>query len=133
MKPVLNALLALLTIVSAGLFAAVIWLVLIVFVSPLMAQEHSHDDTVGHFYERWMMPGPRTVSCCNKKDCAVVEHVRYWNGQLQMQRMRDNQWLNIPREKLESNFDDAYDSPDGFSHMCSNGDNVYCAVLGSGI
>lgn len=101
--------------------------------SPVMAQEHSHEGTVGMFYERWMMPGPRTVSCCNKQDCAAVERVRRFNGELQFQRKRDGQWLTIPPDKLESNFDDAYDSPDGFSHMCSNFDNVYCAVLGSGI
>lgn len=108
-------------------------LALLAFCSVAMAQEHSHEGTTGRFYERWMMPGPRTVSCCNKQDCAPVEHVRRWNGELQFQRKRDGQWLTIPPEKLESNFDDAYDSPDGFSHMCSNFDNVYCAVLGSGI
>lgn len=100
--------------------------------TPVMAQEHSHEGTVGKFYENWKMPGPRTVSCCNRQDCEVVEHVRRVNGELQMQRKSDGQWLTIPKEKLESNFDDAYDSPDGQSHMCSVGDNVYCAVLGAG-
>lgn len=100
---------------------------------PVMAQEHSHDGIVGNFYQNWMMPPSRTVSCCNRQDCEVVEHVRRFNGELQFQRKRDGQWLTIPPEKLESNYDDARDSPDGFSHMCSNFDNVYCAVLGSGI
>jgi len=106
-----------------------------VLISVALAQEHSHEGEVGRFYENWKVPGviPRSVSCCDKKDCAAVEHVRKWNGELQMQRKRDGRWLSIPREKLESNFDDARDSPDGQSHMCSNGENVYCAVLGDGI
>lgn len=105
-----------------------------------MAQEHRHPGAAalspetGRFYESWKMPGvmPRYTSCCNQQDCAAVEHVRYWNGELQMQRKSDGRWLTIPPAKLESNFDDARDSPDGSSHMCSVGANVYCAVLGSG-
>lgn len=99
-----------------------------------VAQEHSHEGEIGQFYLKWMQPSSaRTVSCCSSIDCADVEHVRYWNGELQMQRKIDGQWMTIPANRLESNYDDARDSPDGRSHMCSNGDNVYCAVLGSGI
>lgn len=100
---------------------------------PASAQEHSHDGVVGQFYQNWMMPPSRTVSCCNRQDCEVVEHVRRFNGELQMRRKSDGQWLTIPPEKLESNHIEPYDSPDGQSHMCSRFDNVYCAVLGSGI
>lgn len=116
----------------------IVWLAAILFLvswnNPARPQEHSHDGEVGRFYENWKMPGvtPRTVSCCNQQDCADVEHVRIWNGELQMQRRSDGRWLTIPKEKLESNFDDARDSPDGRSHLCSVGGNVYCAVLGSG-
>ncbi len=110
-------------------------------VTIIRAQEHDHNamGERGQFYESWKTPhnrmpdGSRNISCCSKQDCDAVEHVRYFNGQLQMQRRRDGQWLTIPREKLESNYDDARDSPDGFSHMCSMHGNVYCAVLGSGI
>jgi|SRR6185295_15036275 len=103
-------------------------------VMPLMGQErHSHDGEVGQFYMRWMQPGTRTVSCCNNQDCEVVEQVRRFNGQIQMLRKSDGQWLTIPPDRLESNHDDARDSPDGRSHMCSRFDNVFCAVLGSGI
>ena len=120
---------------------AVVWLVMLgmctmaLFPVPTHAQEHDHDamGERGRFYERWNMPNNRYVSCCNKMDCDVVEHVRHVGGQLQMQRRRDGEWLTIPPEKLESNYPDARDSPDGQSHMCSNGPSVYCAVLGSGI
>jgi hypothetical protein len=104
------------------------------FLNLSIAQEHSHEGTVGRFYERWTMPNNRFVSCCNNKDCAPVEHVRRSpDGQLQMQRKSDGEWLTIPPEKLEQNYPDAFDSPDGFSHMCSANQSVYCAVLGSGI
>lgn len=97
-------------------------------------QEHEHNSDVGRFYQRWMMPDSgRVMSCCNNQDCEAVEHVRYLDGQIQMQRKSDGRWLTIPREKLEQSHDDAKDSPDGFSHMCSRGESVYCAVLGSGI
>ena len=95
-------------------------------------QEHSHDGEVGRFYESWQMPANRDISCCNRQDCAAVASVRRLQGQLQMQRKSDGEWLTIPPEKLESNYPDARDSPDGQSHMCSNGESVYCAVLGSG-
>lgn len=98
-----------------------------------LAQQHNHNNTAGKFYESWNRPDNRNMSCCNNQDCAPVDHVRYWNGQLQMQRKSDGEWLTIPKEKLESNYNDARDSPDGFSHMCSNGEYVFCAVLGSGI
>lgn len=114
--------------------------VMLAFCAPLvLAQDHSHEGEVGRFYEGWKSPnnrmpdGSRNISCCNKQDCAPVENVRRFDGQLQMQRKSDGQWLTIPPEKLEHNYDDARDSPDGFSHMCSMHGNVYCAVLGSGI
>lgn len=113
--------------VIAILFGLACWAV------PAGAQEHSHEGEVGRFYETWTMPNNRFVSCCNRLDCESVDHVRWFNGLLQMQRRRDGQWLTIPREKLEQNQGDARDSPDGFSHMCSGGDNVYCAVLGTGM
>jgi hypothetical protein len=97
-------------------------------------QDHEHDSPTGRWYEKWMMPDHgRLMSCCNNQDCAAVDEVRRVDGRLQMRRKLDGMWLTIPPEKLESNWDDARDSPDGFSHMCSRGETVYCAVLGSGI
>jgi hypothetical protein len=114
-------------------------LALVSLISIVNAQTHDHATEVGKFYEKWLTPhnrmpdGSRNISCCNNQDCAPVDHVRYFNGALQMQRKLDGQWLTIPPEKLETNYDDARDSPDGFSHMCSKHDSVYCAVLGHGI
>ncbi len=108
----------------------------------LLAQEHDHSimGERGQFYESWKTPvnrmpdGSRNISCCSKQDCDIVEYVKYIDGKLWMQRRKDGEWLLIPPEKLEHNYDDARDSPDGFSHMCSQpqGSNVYCAVLGAG-
>jgi len=112
-------------------FCGALW---IISVLAVHAQEHDHNSVIGQFYARWMMPDSgRGISCCNQQDCEAVEHVRRVGGQLQMQRKSDGRWLTIPPGKLESNYDDARDSPDGFSHMCSRGESVYCAVLGSGI
>lgn len=111
-------------------------LIIIGFAFHASAQEeHSHDGEVGRFYEQWLVPGviPRVTSCCSRRDCDIVEHVRWVDGVLMMQRRKDGAWLTVPREKIESNFEDARDSPDGQSHMCSRGGAVYCAVLGSGI
>ncbi len=114
-----------------ALFACLFILIILGIVELARAQEHSHQGAVGQFYSRLMQPPARIISCCNNQDCDVVEYVRHWNGQLQFQRKIDGQWLTIPPERLESNHDDARDSPDGRSHMCSHGENVYCAVLGS--
>ncbi len=101
------------------------------------AQEHRHppEHAALHdlYYQNWARPDNRAMSCCNKQDCAPVEHVRRFNGQLQMQRAIDGAWITIPAEKLENNVEDARDSPDGRSHMCSNGEYVFCAVLGNGM
>jgi hypothetical protein len=107
---------------------------LLTMASMALAQEHDHNTVIGQWYLKWNMPDTgRAFSCCNNQDCAAVDHVRRQAGQLQMLRKIDGRWMDIPAEKLESNYDDARDSPDGFSHMCSRGETVYCAVLGSGI
>ena len=116
--------------------AIVAIIAIILAMAAAAGQDHDHNSEIGRFYERWLMPNeglPRATSCCNNQDCAAVDGVRRQGGMLQMRRKIDGQWLTIPPEKLESNFDDARDSPDGFSHMCSRGQSVYCAVLGSGI
>lgn len=96
--------------------------------SVAASQEHSHDGDVGKFYEGWMRPDFPEASCCNKQDCAPVNHVRYENGRWAMQRASDGVWLDIPPEKIELN----RDTPDGRSHMCSINSTVYCAIVGIG-
>lgn len=98
-----------------------------------IAQEHTHEGEVGAFYFKWMQPANRMISCCNNQDCAAVSQVRHTNGQWEFLRTQDGAWLIVPNNKIENYANDARDSPDGKSHMCSNGESVYCAVLGNGM
>ncbi len=41
-------------------------------------------------------------------------------------------WRQIPPGRLEHNWNDARESPDGQSHVCFNQMYTLCAVLGSG-
>ncbi len=112
-------------------------LVFLLLASPALAQERHHppEDIAIHeqFYSTWQRPDNRFQSCCNNQDCAPVQHVRWVNGELQMQRTLDGVWLTIPKERMEQNVQDARDSPDGRSHMCSSGNLIFCAVLGNGM
>jgi|SRR6185369_5305079 len=91
------------------------------------------------FYKDWLRPDPamrtgagdRQYSCCNNQDCAPVDGVEVRDGEVWMLRHSDQRWLLVPKEKLEHNYPDARESPDGRAHMCSTGVTVYCAVLGA--
>jgi len=90
---------------------------------------HGNDEipgSVGAFYETWTRPDMPHVSCCNRMDCAPVSEVRQINGRWSARRKSDGKWLSIPPEKVEQN----RDSPDGRSHMCSMGEQVFCFVAG---
>ena len=108
-------------------------ILLLVLAFPTFAQEHSHEGEVGKFYQEWHRPDNRFMSCCNNLDCAAVSHVRRVNGQWEFQRTSDDVWVIVPDSKIENYVDDAHDSPDGKSHMCSSGELVFCAVLGNGM
>jgi hypothetical protein len=93
------------------------------------------------FYSKWLRPDPnlrntetgaRMHSCCNNEDCAPVDGVRQDAEGLWMLRHSDQRWILVPPDKIEYSYEDAHDSPDGRSHMCSTGVTVYCAVLGAG-
>jgi hypothetical protein len=45
-----------------------------------------------------------------------------------LQRSLDGVWITVPNERIELN----RDSPDGRSHMCSQGELIFCAIIGSG-
>lgn len=101
--------------------------------SPALAQDHKHPPQHAalhdEFYEGWMRPDLPTASCCNKQDCAPVAAVRHNTaGKLEALREKDGVWVEIPPEKIEWN----RDSPDGRSHMCSDGPFIYCFVYGTG-
>lgn len=112
---------------------AVFIVALLSSVAQVLSQEHSHEGEVGKFYQNWMRPDNRFQSCCNNQDCQAVSHVRRTDGQWQFQRTIDNVWVVVPDSKIENYSKDARDSPDGKSHLCSNGELVFCAVLGNGM
>lgn len=113
------------------------------------------------FYSKWNFPdrrnekGERHQSCCNKNDCypTVFKQVK---GHWYARRREDGAWVLVPDRKLEQNYPDANDSPDGQSHVCMPGPNwagmgnanwddtatitldgrpaaIFCAVLGNGM
>jgi hypothetical protein len=118
----------------AGIVIACL-LLLYVGMNGGLAQHAGHHHPPEHemlhqkFYKSWMRPDDRRYSCCNDQDCAPVPAVRYsphtgWEAQ----RASDGKWLRIPQEKVEYD----RDSPDGWAHMCSIGDTVFCFISGIG-
>ncbi len=97
-----------------------------------------HQELHEKFYSHWNMPdnrdasGARVASCCNNEDCFPTQFKRE-HGQWYV-RVRDgSHFVPVPASKLESNYPDAEDSPDGQGHACMIGDYIFCAVLGSGM
>lgn len=98
------------------------------------AEGHTHEGAVGKFYQSWMMPDNRGVSCCHDQDCAPAAS-RLVNGKWEAER--DGEWVQIPDQKVETE----RDSPDGRSHLCgkrysafgNGGVAVFCFVPGAGI
>ncbi len=105
---------------------------------------HHHpgeSEIVDQFYATWLVPDVREHntqlrirSCCNTQDCYSTK-IKYSNGNVYAERREDHAWIRIPPEKMEINYPDARDSPDGRSHVCMQSpglaDIVYCAVLGA--
>lgn len=121
-------------IAGAILFAlAMTWLS--GYLWPAHAQEHQHPtkDVPLHekYYSNWMRPDDPTKSCCGGVDCAPVA-AKLINGSWWAKRHWDGKWIKVPPEKIEWD----RDSPDGSSHLCSapptQGDAIYCFVVGSG-
>ena len=92
--------------------------------------QHTHEGAVGKFYQEWMQPDNRSVSCCHEQDCAPAQS-RIVNGRWQARNSDDEEWLDIPTRKIETE----RDSPDGRSHLCKmksiHGTFVYCFLPGS--
>lgn len=138
---------ALVTMIVLGL------LLLVFFGRRVNAQEpeamvgHPPQDMAIHdkFYNTWMMPKNRQVSCCHKKDCSPAEAYLGKDG-LWMARKtgpghEEDGFVQVPAEDVEHD----RDNPDGRNHLCSHeygptpttpgmskGSTVYCFIAGEG-
>lgn len=103
-----------------------------------VAQDHSghrkQDLELHHkFYNSWMMPDNRAVSCCHDQDCRPAE-ARMVNGQwMARQEGDDGDFTPIPPNKIETE----RDTPDGRNHLCGrrNGPHdftTFCFIAGAG-
>jgi hypothetical protein len=111
------------------------------FIGNVKAEEHGHparDMEIHHkFYNTWMMPQNRTVSCCHEEDCAPAES-KFENGQwLARKDSEPNaEFTPVPPERIEKE----RDTPDGRSHVCgrrygfSGGTalTIFCFLPGAG-
>lgn len=108
--------LAALTLVLTGVYAKAAEL-----------HDHTHEGPVGRFYQSWMMPDNRAVSCCHDQDCAPAE-AKMENGRWFARHMGTaGDFTPIPRSKIEQD----RDSPDGRNHLCARRDGfgsltVFC-------
>jgi hypothetical protein len=97
------------------------------------AHNHPEADAPIHekFYNTWMRPDNRTLSCCNLQDCYPAEFKNV-GGTWFYKRREDGTWLPIPATKFELE----RDSPDGRNHVCAQPpglvDTVFCAITGGG-
>jgi hypothetical protein len=103
-----------------------ILLLLLLLITPAAAHDHNGID-----YSKWRMPSPdptkhRWASCCNSTDCAPAR-TRFKDGHWEVFWEEGNRWLPVPDQKVETNYDDAWDPKDNLGHACiSKSGNVYC-------
>jgi hypothetical protein len=112
-------------------------LALLLMTTPVLAQHRTQDMPIHElFYETWMMPDNRKMSCCHKQDCQPAAS-KFENGQwwARWEDMPKDQWWPIPASKVEKD----RDTPDGRSHMCGRKGGgfapqftVYCFIPGGG-
>jgi hypothetical protein len=86
---------------------------------------HTHAGAVGQFYQTWMRPDNRAMSCCHDKDCAPAQSKRIKDSWFARNSDAED-WVEIPASRVEKE----RDSPDGQSHLCKAGTPgnifVYC-------
>lgn len=85
------------------------------------------------FYNSWMMPDNRAISCCHDQDCRPAE-ARMVNGQwMARQDGDDGDFTPIPPNKIETE----RDTPDGRNHLCGRRNSphdftTFCFIAGAG-
>lgn len=107
------------------------------YVNQAWPQEHRHppqDHAIHYqFYNSWMMPSNRAISCCHEEDCAPAES-KFENGHWLARKVSesDGPFTPIPDERIERD----RDTPDGRSHICGRhfgeGLTVFCFIPGAG-
>jgi hypothetical protein len=110
------------------------------FIGRVKAQEHHGHPPLDQemhvkFYQNWMMPDNRSISCCHDEDCAPAES-KFENGRWLTRKVGDDgDFTPVPPGKIERD----RDTPDGRSHICGrrygfNGGEftVFCFIPGAG-
>lgn len=96
---------------------------------------HSKGDIVGargQFYETWMRPDNRNLSCCNKDDCDYAE-AKFENGHWYARHVGETgEMTRVPDGAVETE----RDAPDGSAHLCKRSSwpsaTVYCFIAPAG-
>lgn len=118
------------------LMLAVLTLIMALVFAPLIGKsqemhkghEHFHDD----FYRKWQQSNGH--SCCNSKsrdvngDCAPLDQSRVRHTDEKVEVKIGDEWVVVPPEKIRPYF-----APDFSHHLCNQGKNVLCLVLGGGV
>jgi hypothetical protein len=111
--------------------------------SAAWAQQGHHHHPPEHvelhekFYQFWMRPDNRNISCCSKIDCYPTAARMTEFGTWQAKRREDGKWLNVPPQTVEQE----RDNPDGRPHLCAPPperehtypSGVICFIAGAGI
>ena len=126
--------------VAVGALLLLIWSCI-----PAIAQEHKHppqDEAIHQkFYRNWNMPDNRAVSCCHDEDCFPAQ-AKNVNGTWYARKDDGDEWIEIPRNKVDIGLPDSRDPPDSRAHLCgrkytfmgaSSGFTVFCFTAGAGI
>lgn len=112
-------------------FAIMIGIAILMVIKAFAQHPPEHQSLHDRFYRGWMMPDNRQVSCCSEKDCAPAQS-RLVDGRWQARNSDDEEWVNIPPNKVETE----RDSPDGRSHLCKlkmiGSTYVYCFLPAAG-
>jgi hypothetical protein len=98
-------------------------------------QHEGQSEIVNQFYSTWMIPGTRTMGCCNKIDCYQAQ-VRREGGTWFVLQRETHIWRPIPENIIEQNQPDPRESPDGVAHVCMQASQetprIFCFTHGGG-